>query len=241
MKAISSLFVFALCLGYAFPTFAALAIDGSVTTSTGSPSQIVALTTTNKNDVIIVFACSGPTNNGAVQTISDVASLTWKLRKSSSFNAGTEFCDEWWAISPNILSADNITVTWALNAGRTTAFGISGADISYPFDNNASVPATNSAVTASTISIAGISTNNPSDILITMMRGFATLSTVTRPTSFTQVLATGASQDVAYNIVSAVASSTTYTYSWTGGAQNAIMLFDAIKAYNVDFLFQGSP
>ena len=118
-----------------------LAIDANNTsTASWATSSNVTLTTSNPNEVIILDIDSGAT----VGSVSDTAGLTWQQRAVASVNGS--FLYEYYAIAPNELSADTITVNFT---GSTTsvlnAFSIVGANTSSPFDTNASLAGTSSA------------------------------------------------------------------------------------------------
>ena len=112
------------------------AYSGSYVSAT---SANVTLTTANPNDVIILdIAYNGP----AIASISDTAGLTWHERAVAG-SSGSQIY-QYYAIAPNALSADSITVNFAGTAAyyAMDAFGIVGANTSSPFDTNASIPGT---------------------------------------------------------------------------------------------------
>ena len=221
-----------LLLLWSHSVFASMAIDGSVTTNTTTGNAyVVSLTTTQSNDVIIVMSYSF-SSAGNVSSISDTTGLTWHKRQAGATGGSLDY-DEWYAIAASPLSADSITITYgAAPNERVAAFGISGANTSVPFDPNVSLPAQSNSGSSnvSTLSVSSISTNTSSDMLITSLRGLGSLPTLTRPSGFSAVLTGGSSTDFAYDVVSSTLSSATETYSWTGGAQQASMMFDAVQA-----------
>ena len=142
-----------------------LAIDG--TSFSGSyvsaTSANVILTTANPNDVIILnIAYNGP----AIASISDTAGLTWHERAVAG-SSGSQIY-QYYAIAPNALAADSITVNFAGTAGyhAMEAFGIVGANTLSPFDTNASVPGTSNSSTVSA------TTSNANDLIFATYRFF---------------------------------------------------------------------
>jgi hypothetical protein len=117
----------------------AIALDGSVIGNSGGASSFaVSLTTTNANDIIIVHVT---TNAGPVTSISDTAGLTWAKRTSGGDGTTSKVIEEWFAVAPNALTSDSITVNTTGSGFITViAFGISGADLSTIWDNNSAVP-----------------------------------------------------------------------------------------------------
>ena len=134
----------------------------------GTPNPISAkltLTTTQKNDVIIFDIVQ---NGSTVRSVSDTASLVWHQRAVAG--TGLQTIYEYYAIAPDALSSDAITVNFnnPVDYIDLNAFGISGADTSNPFDRNLSLPATPSASTGS------ITTNNTIDFIFAAYRFAAT-------------------------------------------------------------------
>jgi hypothetical protein len=132
------------------------ALDGTATGIGGSSYSVpftLTLSTTHTNDVIFV-ACVTPFTHIATAGVSDTAGLTWTQRAG-----GTDPLNEYWAKSPGVLSGDTITVTLAAtgNSYSCIAWGVSGANVTSPFDPNGLLPHYNaSSATGITIS----TTNN---------------------------------------------------------------------------------
>lgn len=200
-----------------------IAIDGSATTSS---SDTVTLSTTSANDVIMCYIESVL----AVTSISDTAGLTWIKRVANPILSGGINFSEWYAISSGVLTNDVITQSPSQPTGRIVAFGLSGANTSSPFDSNGSIPnfVALGDITSTSDAIT-YSTNNANDIILEAFRSASAPGTITRPSGFTQVLATGGSQDHCYRVVSATQSSVTDTYSYTNMTAS-MMIVDAIKA-----------
>lgn len=209
--------------------FAALAIDGSGS-NTGVASPITqAITTSNTNDIIIVWVFNDAATGGS-SGITDTAGLSWTKRQTQNYGSGGLFSmDEWYAISSGTLSGDTVSVAFsgAVN-GRIVVFGISGANTASPFDADASIPAKNSTAASTTVSVT-ISTANTNDILIASSRWTTGASLTSRPSGFSQTVASGGVADASHNIVTATQSGVTETYT-ISAALNPGMLFDAIKA-----------
>jgi hypothetical protein len=151
-----------------------LALDGSVTAnaSSGTSLALPGLTTTKTNDVIVVFALVNSASGViSVSSIADTAGLTWTKRAGAGVTS--QPLEEWYAISSGILSSDVITVTLSAAVAFLTlsAFAVSGANTTSPWDANVSLPATSStaAVSVSTTAAA------------TMLIGGYRLSSVAAP------------------------------------------------------------
>jgi hypothetical protein len=169
------------------------AIDGTCATGIDSAGTVITLTqtTTSTNDIIIVGTHNERTaaqgSFATVSTISDTAALTWHLRKRLQLNAGSgsggaafNNAEEWWAFSSGALTADAIVITFSTTVDNATAgsCGISGANTTNPFDNNASMPDTNTGIVNSPPTVTAGTTSNTNDMLL----GF-----VFNPTGVSQV------------------------------------------------------
>jgi hypothetical protein len=147
------------------PAHAVLTIDGTASfgSTTDVSSSTVALTTTNPNDIIYVFVTLR--DNGPTVSSVTAPGLTFALRGSVD-NAGNVFSYAYYAVASSTLSSTQITVT--LTGGTTritiTAFGVSGANTSCPFDPNTSgfSSATGNSVTPSVM----ISTSTANDVIL---------------------------------------------------------------------------
>lgn len=238
----------ALYLASISPAMAAMAIDGGISGTTLSGNNLsVTLTTTSTNDVIYLFSKSLSSNIGS---ITDTAGLTWVNRGLCS---GTPSAEGWYAISSGALTSDVITAHYPIGPGstRVTAFGVSGANTSSPFDGNGSIPSCLLQASGSSAAVT-ISTNNANDMLIASLGVTSTLGTLTRPSGFiSSGIASGTVTDTSYDIVSSTQSSITETWSWTGGSQANNLFFDAIQAapvivvgnpsINIPYFFGGFP
>lgn len=124
----------------------ALALDGSYAHNgleSKTEDLLLTLTTTQPNDVIIIVV-EYEDGSGVV---SIAGGLTWGFRKKIVFDRGKGlslvYVEEWWAVSPTALNAQTFTVTFSgASSANGCIFGISGADTSSPFDQNASLPNT---------------------------------------------------------------------------------------------------
>ena len=209
------------------------AIDGSVTTTATAQTCVIALTTAHSPDVIIVTSKSTPVSGTPdVTGIADTAGLTWSLRKKLTPASNATF-EEWYAIASGTLSSDSITVTYTSNPGnyseRCTAFGISGANTGAPFDGNASIPSGTSCTSCTSLGPT-ISTNSSKTMLLaSLFAQTGSFGTITRPSGFSQILATGSVEDNSASVVSSAQSSVTETFSWSGGASNwDSLILDAV-------------
>lgn len=238
LKRALSVVLFLMCFSVS-ASHATLSLDGQVLSSSSCSASpcTVSLTTTKTNDVIIVFAKNFTGSAGGVTGISDTAGLSWAKRTATSATNGTVGnLEEWYAVSTGILSSDTISVAWSGGVfSRISAFGINGANTSLPFDSNVSLPADASSISGSATSLSNtVSTSNANDMLIVALAcGNAVncgATSITEPSGFTQVNGYTGS-DTGYNIVSAIQSSVTQTYSWsTAGSQQQLFISDAIVA-----------
>ena len=91
--------------------------------------------------------------------------------------------------------------------------------------------------------ISGLSTSNASDMLLAMARGLGTALT-SRPSGFTQTVASGTQSDSCFQVVGSTQSDITETYVFTTNVAKA-MFSDAIMqaggAPTQDIFLQGSP
>jgi hypothetical protein len=167
-----------------------LSLDGSANNFGSGTSISTTLTTTNANDVIIVGVAVNDT------TITSVfgGGLTWNLRAQNGASGFPIY--EWYAIAPSPLSGVTITVNFAGSAGFTaiSAFGISGASTSSPFDTHSGIPVTGNPDPLS------ISTSNANDFIFGLFRMGSTASP-TSGSGWTQI-PTAVFQLSEYQIVS---------------------------------------
>lgn len=206
---------------------AAMTIDGSATNSPASTSTpTVTLSTTLTNDVIILFAKHNSGTSANITSVSDTAGLTWTKRKQGLWNGTNADQELWYAVSSSALTSDVITATFGASVGaRLTAFGINGANTGTPFDSNVSLPGSTTSATSPTA--VSINTTNANDMIITQyVCGGCTLTS--RPSGFTQVIATGSVTDVAYEVVSSAQTGLSVSYSVTTPNPNA-MIVDAVQ------------
>lgn len=224
IRFVLSLLVF---MGFYSNAYASLAIDPHAAASNGGTT--VTLTTTDTNDIIILEGL-GSTSGATVSSVSDTAGLTWTCPAGKSVSNGNQTISYCWAFSSGALTSDVITPTMSSGAvSRCTAFGVNGADTTTPFDTNGALPGKQANASSQSASVT-ISTSCTNTFLFAWVDGANALSTVTRPTSFTQIVATGSFQDTSYLIVSSTQSSVAESYSWTGTAGKNSMIVDAIRA-----------
>ena len=175
-----------------------LAIDGMVHTSQNTASCVVALTTTQANDYIMVCFLS----NGA-PTLSVVgASLGAFTQIGQVFRGTSPFSEEVWAkFSPGVLSGENITIT--LNTAAVIvvdAFGVSGSgQTALVFDSGG--PQTLSGMPADPISLTTVNAN-------TMVIGSFSLGSGASNTPGTgfSLVNSGDFHQVEYKVLSATAT-----------------------------------
>lgn len=215
-----------LCLS-AQTAWATLAIDGSASNApSAGTSGTVTLSTTKANDVILMWV-----KFTVAQHVTSItsANIVWDVaaRKIEAISgSGLEL---WKGTAANIITSEVITVNFSASVSvRLTTYGISGAQMAAPFDPNANASQGNALATVSTISTTNTSTTNPNTMLVAGIVGTA-FGTVTRPSGFAMVVATGTAEDVSMLVVSSAQSALTETYSWTGGNQTVTMISDAIQ------------
>lgn len=124
----------------------AVSLDGSASNSSAAASSISAsLTTTKTNDIVVACILSVGTTLRTVSTVT-ASGLTFTKRSSqSSTNADGKIVnmEVWWALAATALTAKSITATLSGSANDSVqllVFGANGADVTSPWDANASLP-----------------------------------------------------------------------------------------------------
>jgi hypothetical protein len=143
-----------------------LGLDGSTGGNTEGNSVSATLTTLSSNDVIILAAGTSSSST-KVNSVTDTTGLTWNHRATEKGSSSVEE-EEWYAIANNPLSSDKITVTWSASGDNVfTAFGVSGAKTSSPFDSGTTPPAvsTGGGYSAS----VSVSTSNSNDFIFGLL------------------------------------------------------------------------
>jgi flagellin-like protein len=215
-----------------------LAVDGTGFDAcpTAGTSCTVTITTSDTNDVVVLFST---TNGGATAyaTVSSISGggLTWQERgRAECVNvcgaggSGTYTdTDEWYAISAAKLTGVTFTVNLASSSSYTdlSVFGINGAYTASPFDVSGGLPAT---LTGSASPYPQVSTSNADDIVFGA--GDFNVATASLGAGFTSLgYTSGDFFADEYAIESATQSSSTVGYSAiSASANNAIA--DAIQA-----------
>jgi hypothetical protein len=141
-----------------------MAVDGSAynTASCNAvTSCAMTLTTANPEDLIILTSYETSTSVH-VSSISDTSGLSWNLREKYTSSGVTE---EWYAVAPDVLSSDVITVKYSGSAtAGITATAIYGTDTASPFDTHSGLPVTGSGT--STNPSVSVSTSNSNDLIL---------------------------------------------------------------------------
>ena len=173
--------------------------------ASGGTSSNVTLTTANPNDVIILNIAE---NSTTVSSISDTAGLTWQERAVAGGSGALLY--QYYAIAPNALSADTITVNFAgtVSYDALNAFGIAGANTSSPFDTNAAIPATANSGTASA------TTSEANDLIFAAYRFYS--ATPGSGSGWTPIQTGSGGVISEYQIVSATQSGLVATANMTG-------------------------
>ena len=216
-------------------TASSLALDGNgfYTTSAWSTSDTVTLTTAYVNDVIILDIAE---NGTTVSSISDTAGLTWQEKAVAG--TGNDLIYQYYAISPNALSADAITVNFTGGATQAelNAFGIAGANTSSPFDTNASIPTTSATGTVSA------TTSNANDLIFAAYR-FGSDASPSAGSGWTAINASGGYYLSEYQIVSATQARLVATASTTdenGGIIDAVVAASAATGPTVSSVVESA-
>ncbi len=212
-------------------TSSPLALDGSVSGSLNTGTSLsVMLTTTSHPDLIIVVIGENTAKAAATPTVTSTG-LSFALR--TSLRSGSLWIFEYYAVASNPLSSQKILVSMSQAAVFTvTAFGVSGASTTSPFDPNASLPktssglwGTNHANTATTsnqndfIFYAEVSSGNPT---YTPLGGYNLM-----PRTIAYVSSWMGSA-IGYKIVSTTQDSATLGFTLSVG-QTGAQIVDAIK------------
>lgn len=235
MKKITFFLLCFLCIGT--EANAALSLDGNCTNSNTSNTINCSLTTADTNDVIVLEIFTNPSSGSASVSSVSGGGLTWTKRTAQPWavTAINYDMEIWWASASSPLIAQTITanVTGSNSANRLVVLGVNGANLSVPFDANAGVPQFTHGELVNTLTNT-ISTTNPNTLLIAFTRysGTTGYGTITRPSGFTQLVATGGFADISTSIVSSAQSSVAETLSWTTiGASNVTTgyIIDAIQ------------
>lgn len=118
------------------PTFG---IDGTATGGSGGNSSATAtLTTKYADDLIVIFVVTPPYEPA---TCSDKSSLSWQNRLMAAFGNADPAVMEDYAIASNPLTSDVIKCTTTYGEDfAILAFGVSGANVTSPFDPSKSLP-----------------------------------------------------------------------------------------------------
>lgn len=115
-------------------------IDGAATGGTISGSTVSAtLTTKYSNDLILVFLSDGASSPAG--SCSDAKSLSWTDRMTNIWQGSYPDTFEMYAKATSALSSDKITCSiYAGGNVAMVAFGVSGANLTAPFDSWSSFP-----------------------------------------------------------------------------------------------------
>jgi hypothetical protein len=200
-----------------------LALDGS-TSSTGTNTISLTLTTNNPNDILYLSVTEH--NFESVTSVTSTG-LTWNLRATATNAAGVKV-ETWYAIR-STSGSTAITIVINMNGGNygntAVAMGITGADIANPFDGSYA-----SATGSGTVASTSKTTNNANDFIIGALAVDHT-PTIAAGSNFnliaTQAYTTLRENSAEYRILSATG---TYATGFTIGQTNYwAMIVDAIR------------
>jgi hypothetical protein len=207
-----------------------LSIDGTASNSGCASPCTIDLTTSDPNDIIVVFfqANAGITVSGVADT--GAAGLTFSTRFACA-GANRAMC-EYYAVSTSALTNEPIQIT--TNAGANVnafMFGVNGANTATPYDTNAGVP--NEATQNSDSSAAcTVSTSNANDMIITDVADGGTTS-ITNPSGFSTIIGKMGGAPAfagAYEVVSSTQSSRSVSWTLVSTATGSEALCDAIQS-----------
>lgn len=224
-----------LCL-FSFDAFATIARDGTPQTTNGTVSTLQAPTgfsPSGTTDEIIVWL-SNAVASGSAGTVSGVSGcgLTWSFRSGSLRFGNTIDQEEWAATSTSSLTNCRPIATWTGGSSfqnRIYIEGYSGINTSQPFDPNASVPI-DTAFMDSTLNITGtITTNVANDMIIGFVYVDGGYGTLTRPSSFTQIVSGSTSSDISDHLLSGTVSGANYQWSWTTSSIGRGLIVDVLQ------------
>ncbi len=209
-----------------------IGLDGSVSAASSGSTITLSLTTTKSPDVLYLSTAEG--QGVTVSTVTSTPSLTWTRRVSLPFSTNRH-AETWYATWS---SSGTISITVTLSGAASAAgvaYGITGANTASPFDTNAAVPSTASALSGNSASVT-ISTSSANDMIIGALgvQGNPTLSTGAGLTLvLTQPAGTGGNAIEAsdeYQIVSATQTNLVVGYSWSGAPEDWGIIADAFVA-----------
>lgn len=162
--------------GQAPPVSNTMSLDGSAAdVNTTGLTASISLSTTKTNNVIVVMVFS---NQGPL--VSVTGSTLGAFTKRASTGSGANIMEEWYAISPGILTMEIITaICPASGFSAMIGFAVNGAKTSAPFDTNVALP---SIGATDPVTVSTTATN-------TMVLGAFRMSTDTPSagTGFTQI------------------------------------------------------
>jgi hypothetical protein len=212
-----------------------LGIDGSGSFFCGNSTTScqTVISTINPNDIITVYTTEAlDLQTSCFFSVSDTASLSWIARPTVVFSSdGREQLQEFWAMSPNPLSSDTITESISgcgSNYNGLMAFGVSGANLSNPFDPNLTLPATGTSI--SNNPSVQVSTSNPNDMIIAGAFHGNNNFPLTAGPGFTIITSfQGAAEAAEFSVVNTTLTSSTVSFV-DASSDVWLMIADAVQA-----------
>ena len=172
--------------------------------------------------------------------------MSWQRRAQYQWaggrNSNSNTLEIWWAHALDPLTADTITAHISggnVDDATILAFGVAGADTDEPFDTNAALPATatGGASTASTPSVAGVSTDAARALILAVAGSPRTGGTSSSPADFTTLAnftngggTDWSSQQSEYKLATGALTDATVAFGTSFTIQNWGLIVDAIKA-----------
>jgi hypothetical protein len=242
------------------PNLASIATDGLTTCAVpfgNTSTNNLYLTTHDSNDLIIAAVCyngrAPGTFNASVASIASSNTTGWAKQKDFTFKGATGTAADsaieiWTATASAPLTDEQITVTFANapNGASVEIWGVSGADLTTPFDVNvnSSVTNDNNNGSASAPSWSGLSTTNADCILYTVVSNTNSSTPFTPPAGFGQIAqqeanigTNWAAQQMDDKFVTSAQSavSGTYTGTTTGWGVITFAIQQAATTWSVEF------
>jgi parallel beta-helix repeat protein len=162
--------------------------------------------------IVLVVECGFRSCNGNVSSVTDSNGLSYTLRLAYGPN---DKLWEYYAIAPEPLSSDNITVAVSGFLVGWMVFAVKGVNTASVFDISPSLPATISCPGAPGRNDCTVSAETSAVDFVIASTAINDAYACTASTGFTEVTPAGGSLDIDYQIVDALGSKTYFTCSGT--------------------------
>lgn len=188
-----------------------MSLDGSNSNvNPGTSSLSTDITTTKTDNVIVAMVL---VNGGPLTGVS--GSTLGAFTKRASAGTGANLIEEWYVISPVVLTNEVVTAV-ATSSGYMTVivFAVNGAKTSAPFDTNASLP------NLGTTDPRTVSTTGSNTMIIGGLRGSTDMPTPGAGYTGIENDLTGAFMLVEYKLVSSAQTNLSVTVGTGAGTTN---------------------